>query len=194
MKTLFIDTSTQVLILAFIENDKIIYREELIGKNNHSDHLINKITEGLNKTNYQVKDFNRIIVGIGPGLYTGLRVSLTVAKTFSWTANIPLYTISSLLVIASSYFNKPGKYIIKTHAKKGYVYATVINVLKTVDILEADAFISSNELEVLINKYQEAVIIDEDNYMFNPLNISNDLLTNVDDVNLVEPNYLRGEL
>ena len=194
MKTLFIDTSTQVLILAFIENDKIIYREELIGKNNHSDHLINKITEGLNKTNYQVKDFNRIIVGIGPGLYTGLRVSLTVAKTFSWTANIPLYTISSLLVIASGYFNIPGKYIIKTHAKKGYVYATVINVLKTVDILEADAFISSNELEVLINKYQEAVIIDEDNYMFNPLNISNDLLTNVDDVNLVEPNYLRGEL
>jgi tRNA threonylcarbamoyladenosine biosynthesis protein TsaB len=194
MKTLFIDTSTQVLILAFIENDKIIYREELQGKNNHSDHLINKITEGLAKTNYQVKDFDRIIVGIGPGLYTGLRVSLTVAKTFSWTANIPLYTISSLLVLASGYFNKPGKYIIKTHAKKGYVYTTVINVLDIVDILETDAFISFDDLEVLINKYPDAKLIEEENYIFNPLIIENSLITKIEDVNLVEPNYLRGEL
>ena len=194
MKTMFMDTSTQALIICFLDDREIIYHQELIGNNNHSDNLLKKIQEGLVQTNLEVKDFDRIVVGIGPGLYTGLRVSLTVAKMFSWTVNIPLYTISSLKLIACGYFNEMGNIIIKTHAKKNYVYCTVINIKQKITTIIEDKFITIQEFNDIIDKYEDATIVDETNYKFDPLYIKDYLLTQVEDINLLEPNYLRGEL
>lgn len=194
MLTMYIDTSTQVLIIYFTRDENIIYHQELIGKNNHSDFLLVKIKEGLELNGLEVKDFDRIIVGIGPGLYTGLRVSLTVAKMFSWTGNIPLYTISSLKLISSGYFNEDGNIIVRTHAKKGFVYCTVINVKKIITTLINDVFLSLDEYNKIVEEYDDAIIINETNYKFDPFLIKDYLLEVVEDINLLEPNYLRGEL
>ncbi|HHU55363.1 MAG TPA: tRNA (adenosine(37)-N6)-threonylcarbamoyltransferase complex dimerization subunit type 1 TsaB [Acholeplasmataceae bacterium] len=191
MKTLVIDTSTQVMYLSILSNDEILYEKILLGKNNHSENLIKEIKKGLEKLNLEVKDFSKIIVGIGPGSYTGLRVSLVVAKMFSWTLNIPLYTVSSLDMIASGFFDNDGKYLIKTKAKRGYVYCKLVEIRdgKYHEVI-SDKFLSIEEFEKLINN--EMKIISEDNFSFNPLNLVN--IKNVDDIYLLEPNYLRGEL
>ena len=80
MRTMVLDTSSNLLYICFLENEKVIYEIKSIGLNNHSDHLLPLIEEGLNKLQLQVKDFDRIILGDGPGAYTGLRVSMSVAK------------------------------------------------------------------------------------------------------------------
>lgn len=194
MLTMYLDTSTQVLIVYFTRDEEIIYHQELIGNNNHSDNLLAKIKAGLELNGLQIKDFDRIILGIGPGLYTGLRVSLTVAKMFSWAGKIPLYTISSLKLIASGYFNEAGNIIVRTHAKRGYVYCTVLNVRKLITTIHNDAFLSIDEYNKLVQEFNDAIIIDETNYKFNPFLIKDYLLKEVEDINLLEPNYLRGEL
>ena len=61
MRTLIMDTSTNLLYISFIENDKVIYEVKTLGLNNHSDHLLNLIEKGLNECNLQVKDFNKIL-------------------------------------------------------------------------------------------------------------------------------------
>ena len=46
-------------------------------------------------------DLDKIVVAKGPGSYTGVRIGVTIAKTFAWTLNIPLVGISSLEALAA---------------------------------------------------------------------------------------------
>jgi tRNA threonylcarbamoyladenosine biosynthesis protein TsaB len=193
MRTMVIDTSTQVLLLSFVQDEKVIYLTNEVGKNNHSDYLLKSIEAGLKELNLQVKDFDRIVVGIGPGAYTGLRVGLTVAKMFSWTLNIPLYTISSLDIVASGYLKTDGIYSIMMRAKKGYIYGKVLEVKnETIKTLTQETFLPIEEFKELTKIYQDRLLVDEDKIDFNPLILKDQILTKIDDVTFLEPNYLRG--
>ncbi len=193
MKTMFMDTSTQNLFVGFFEDNNIIYYYTQAGNNNHSDYLLTNIENGLKEHDLKVSDFDRIIVGIGPGAYTGLRVGLTVAKMFSWTLNIPLYTISSLDILFTGVKND-GIYPVATKAKKDYVYSKVLeikngnyNVLKEEVFLEKTLFLES------LKQYNVTKFIDENNFELNLLNLER-FITKVEDVTFLEPNYLRGEM
>ena len=43
-----------------------------------------------------LQDVGAVVVGVGPGSYTGVRIAVTAAKVFSYTLNIPVVTVSSL--------------------------------------------------------------------------------------------------
>ena len=43
-----------------------------------------------------MSDFDEMVITIGPGSYTGVRVALTIAKTLNATMNIKVKTVSSL--------------------------------------------------------------------------------------------------
>ena len=192
MKTLILDTSTNLLYISFVEDNKVIYEVKSMGLNNHSDHLLDLIKKGLDENNLQVKDFDRIILGKGPGAYTGLRVSMSVAKMFSWTLNIPLYTISSLDLLTSGY-EEDALYLIKFKAKKGYIYHKAfvienkIKKLLTDEMFVNDEFIETYEK----NNFKEVNIITNDLYNVDVLKIKDEELQLVDNVHALEPNYLR---
>lgn len=191
MKTMILDTSSLFLYVCFLEDDQIIYSVFSEGKNNHSENLLKIIEEGLHLNNLNVNDFNKIIVGIGPGSYTGLRVSLTVAKMFSWTLNIPLFTVSSLDLLGSGHFDGDGIYAITMAAKKDYVYGKLIEVnAKMQYVIIDDSFLRSDEFFNSISSYQYQ-LIDKSKYLVNPINLK---VTKVKDLHSLAPNYLRGEL
>lgn len=189
MRTMVLDTSSNLLYICFIENDTVIYEIKSMGLNNHSDHLLNLIEEGLQKNNIQVKDFDRIILGEGPGAYTGLRVSMSVAKMFAWTLNIPLYTISSLDLLTSGY-KEEGLYLVKFKAKKGYIYH------KAFSLKNGNKQIICNEVFVedeYIDNYKESdiKIITNDLYSVDCLNIKENEIKLITNIHALEPNYLR---
>lgn len=189
MRTMVLDTSSNLLYICFLENEKVIYEIKSIGLNNHSDHLLPLIEEGLNKLQLQVKDFDRIILGDGPGAYTGLRVSMSVAKMFAWTLNIPLYTISSLDLLTSGY-KEEGLYLVKFKAKKGFIYHKAFSIVnQTKSIIASDMFVS----EDYIDNYQEEnkLVITNDLALVDCLNIKEEELKLVSNIHALEPNYLR---
>lgn len=189
MRTMVLDTSSNLLYICFLENKKVIYEIKSIGLNNHSDHLLLLIEEGLNKLQLQVKDFDRIILGDGPGAYTGLRVSMSVAKMFAWTLNIPLYTISSLDLLTSGY-KEEGLYLVKFKAKKGFIYHKAFSIVnQTKNIIASDMFVS----EDYIDNYQEEhkLVITNDLALVDCLNIKEEELKLVSNIHALEPNYLR---
>lgn len=57
--------------------------------------LVNLIKKSLAEIELTPKEVDEIAVGIGPGSYTGLRVGLTVAKTWSFSMEIPLFSFDS---------------------------------------------------------------------------------------------------
>lgn len=194
MRKLFIDTSTDFLFVFFIEDDSILFYKIQEGKNNHSEHLMEIIKEGLLKRSMKMQDFDQIYVGIGPGSYTGLRLSLTVAKMIAWTLQKDLFTFSSLDLVASSFILQDGTYMPRIKAKKGYSYVNVINVQnQKVTVIEEDVFLSNDEVDRLQNTYKS--ITCDPGQTVNPvLLLKHCLYEKVEDVYAVVPRYLRGEL
>jgi tRNA threonylcarbamoyladenosine biosynthesis protein TsaB len=191
MRKMIIDTSSKILYISFLDNDKEIYQVANTGLNNHSENLIADIQKGLEICNLEVKDFDEIIVGIGPGSYTGLRVGLTVAKMFSWTLQIPLYTVSSLDVLASGYLDQDGIYAIVASAKRDSIYGKVIKVQsRRQTVLLPDQFTDIDSFKKKIEQY-DYVLIDQNNYCFNPRNIKTE---KVEDLHQLTPNYLQKEV
>ncbi len=195
MKTLIMDTSSNWLLIYFIEDNKILFNVQSVGNNNHSDHLINEITNGLNKLNWQIKDFNNIIIGVGPGAYTGLRVSMTVAKMFAWTLKIPLYTVSSLDLLTSGYYNQDGLYGVMLKAKKNYSYTKIFSIENgKYKQIEYEMFLLDTEFKNKIASYQNIKLIQNDNILINPLLLTKLHVNKVDNIHILEPNYLRGAI
>jgi tRNA threonylcarbamoyladenosine biosynthesis protein TsaB len=188
---MILDTSTVYLYVGFIDDETVIFEQKLLGKNNHSEHFLNTIVAGLNKTNLQVKDFDKIIVGIGPGSYTGLRVSLTVAKIWAWTLNIPLYTVSSLDLLGSGHFNQDGYYAIASVAKSKHVYGKVVLVKNhIISTALEEVFLEQQAFLQAISGFPYS-LIDENNYAVNQKLLSPSLVL---DLHALAPNYMRREL
>lgn len=95
MKTLFIDTHSDVLIMSYIDDMSV----ETITKDDtrsHSEVAIPTLQELLKKCNATLNDIEEIIIVNGPGSFTGVRIGVTIAKTIAYSLNIKIKTITSL--------------------------------------------------------------------------------------------------
>lgn len=96
MITLLFDTSTERAIVALFKNDDMIFSKELPVGLQNSKYLVPTIEESLKSLNLKPQDLGRIVCGVGPGSYTGLRVAASVAKSLAYALNIPLIGVSAL--------------------------------------------------------------------------------------------------
>lgn len=101
MKTLFIDTHLNDIIVLLLENGKVVDKRKVINKKNNSEFMFPAIKEILDKN-----CIDEIIVVNGPGSFTGVRLGVTIAKTLAYTLNKPIKTISALKVMTISTGNK----------------------------------------------------------------------------------------
>ncbi len=102
MNILAIDTSNQVLGLAIMKNETIVAELNTNIKKDHSSRLMPAIVNLMKEVEMKPNELNEIIVAYGPGSYTGTRIGVTTAKTLAWALNIPIYTVSSLEVVAAN--------------------------------------------------------------------------------------------
>ena len=80
MYSLILDSATKILYVALIKDNETLYESYIEGKNDHAKNIVAKVDEALKKSNITVNELNEVIVGIGPGSYTGVRMAVTVAK------------------------------------------------------------------------------------------------------------------
>ena len=97
MKTLFIDTHLNDILVFLLDNGMVISKKCVIGRKNNSEVMFLTIKETIDGV-----DLDEIIVVNGPGSFTSVRLGVTIAKTLAYTLNITIKTISSLEVSAIS--------------------------------------------------------------------------------------------
>jgi tRNA threonylcarbamoyl adenosine modification protein YeaZ len=97
MLTLAFDTSTAACTAALFDGrgECIARGDETIGRG-HSERLVPMIAELL-----QGRKADRIIVGVGPGSFTGIRVAIAAAQGLSIGWDAQLVGMSSLALLAS---------------------------------------------------------------------------------------------
>lgn len=99
---LCIDTAYKHLSLALIENNKIISAIDKFCFKNQSEFLFIELENLFNQAKIDIKDITKLCISSGPGSYTGIRISMTLAKVLcSLNKNIELYTISTLKLYAN---------------------------------------------------------------------------------------------
>lgn len=186
LKTLVIDSATPHLFVALYEDNVELSSYYKEGHNDHSVKLMIELENIIDNQGLSIKDIDRIIVGIGPGSYTGLRVGVVVAKMFGWTLDVPVYSVSSLALLASSVDS--GKVIPAVDARRGNaflgLYECSDNILKLLEeeqLTNLETYNKEHELAntIFFGKPKLECIF------------NSSLLTKVDDIHQLTPNYLR---
>ncbi len=101
-KVLAIDTATKYIYLSLILDGKVIDSVYQEGSSNHSVTIMPLIEEILIKNELVLKDIQGIMVGIGPGSYTGVRIGVAIAKMIGYLNEILIYSFSSLALLATA--------------------------------------------------------------------------------------------
>lgn len=114
-KTLAIDTSTSRTSVAIIDGDTILFSGFRDGATAHGPSLPVLVQEAL-----AVSKVDEVVVGMGPGPFTGLRVGIAFAQSFALARDIPVRGVCSLDAIAAQVDEKD--FIITVDARRKEVY------------------------------------------------------------------------
>ena len=90
------DTSTPLGSVAVAAGADVLGRRELRRPAGHSSGLIPRIHEALEEGGVEPAELSGIVVGSGPGSFTGTRVAAATAKGLAHALEIPLWAFSSL--------------------------------------------------------------------------------------------------
>lgn len=125
MIILGIDTATDILNLAIVEDDNIIidYKIQKEGKT-HSAILIPSLKNILDCTDLDLDKLEGVAVAIGPGSFTGLRIGLATAKGLAFSLSVPLIGVNTLQSYALKWQALPGILCPMVKARKGEYYFT----------------------------------------------------------------------
>ncbi len=115
MSILAIDTAASRTSVVVIENGKVIFNEFRDGAMSHGPALPELVQAAIKN-----REISEVLVGMGPGPYTGLRVGITFAQSFAWARNIPVRGFCSLDAIAAQ-VSEPD-FIVAIDARRKEVY------------------------------------------------------------------------
>jgi tRNA threonylcarbamoyl adenosine modification protein YeaZ len=114
MKSLVIDTATTRTSCALFNGTQLLYGGHHDGATEHAEALPKLVSQALQINN----EINQVVVGMGPGPFTGLRVGIVFAQTFATARNIPWIGVCSLDAIDID----SGEYIVATDARRKEIY------------------------------------------------------------------------
>ncbi|ASN07073.1 tRNA (adenosine(37)-N6)-threonylcarbamoyltransferase complex dimerization subunit type 1 TsaB [Virgibacillus necropolis] len=100
MNVLAIDTSNQIMGVAIVKDNILIGEVVTNLTKNHSVRLMPAIVQLMNDTQVKPEELDEVVVAMGPGSFTGVRIGLATAKAMAWSLEIPIKGISSLEVLA----------------------------------------------------------------------------------------------
>ncbi|HLS24227.1 MAG TPA: tRNA (adenosine(37)-N6)-threonylcarbamoyltransferase complex dimerization subunit type 1 TsaB [Pseudogracilibacillus sp.] len=100
MNRLAIDTSNEVLAVAVEKEGTVVVEKMTNVKGGQTPRLMPAIVDAMELAELEPDQLDEIIVGRGPGSYTGIRVGVTTAKTMAWGLGIPIIPVSSLGALA----------------------------------------------------------------------------------------------
>ncbi len=109
MKILAMETFSKEFSIALLEEAQVIYAvssEEFAksrppGTDGSTSLLVPMIESGFHQAGWHARDLDLIVLPVGPGSFTGLRVGVVTAKAFSFVHQTPLIGVNSLEVIAA---------------------------------------------------------------------------------------------
>jgi tRNA threonylcarbamoyl adenosine modification protein YeaZ len=115
--SLAIDTSTSRTSVAIVEEGALLWHGYRDGATSHGHSLPSLVAAAIGTAS----QIDQVVVGMGPGPFTGLRVGIAFARTFALARILPVIGICSLDAIAALVHEK-DEFLVATDARRKEVY------------------------------------------------------------------------
>ncbi len=184
-RRLFFDVSTELMFIGYARGEFLVDFSTRIAQRDHAKYLVDRIDQVLKRNDITLDQIEEIIIGVGPGSYTGLRIAVMVGKMLAYTKNIPLRTVSSLFFLTSGYDQIVAPMM---DARRGHVYAMVHHRGET--LLQEGYYLLKDLSKHENYRQAETIMIDHRNYLVSIKRIIEQSIL-VEDVHNLVPNYLR---
>ncbi|AVH57028.1 MULTISPECIES: tRNA (adenosine(37)-N6)-threonylcarbamoyltransferase complex dimerization subunit type 1 TsaB [Streptomyces] len=121
MLLLALDTATPAVTVALHDGTSVIASSSQVDARRHGELLLPAVDRVLAEAGRRLDAVTGIVVGVGPGPYTGLRVGLMTADTFGLALGVPVHGLCTLdgLAYASDI---EGPFVVATDARRKEVY------------------------------------------------------------------------
>lgn len=195
MYQLLLDSSNVYLAVGLAKEGKVVDSIFYNAWQRQSEVMVDEIDNILKRNKVDKKELDAVVVGIGPGSYTGVRIGVTIAKTIAYALKIKVYAKSSLSLLRCG--NEPT--ICLFNARSGRSYFAVYQGKK---VLEKECVIPNEEVISYIEKHPDYKIAgdtaqigkesEELNFIANLADFSEDELVN--NIFALNPIYLKDLL
>lgn len=120
---LAMDTATPAVTAGIVRRDgggiEVLAERVTVDARAHAERLTPNVVAALAEAGRSVEDLNAVVVGCGPGPFTGLRVGMATAAAYGHALGIPVHGVCSLDAIG---IDSAGEVLVVTDARRREVY------------------------------------------------------------------------
>lgn len=188
-----LDSSNTSLSVGLAKEDVLLDYVSYEAWQEQSEHMIPELNCLLDKNNVSREEISGVIVSVGPGSYTGVRIAITIAKVMATALKCDLYEVSSLRVLKSG--DNPSICLINARSGRSY-----IGVYQGNETILKDQIMTNDEVLNYIKEHPTYVVCGNTGYLSiegYQSNICNEMvslknsLTKAENPMAVSPIYMR---
>ncbi|MFJ2129813.1 tRNA (adenosine(37)-N6)-threonylcarbamoyltransferase complex dimerization subunit type 1 TsaB [Streptomyces sp. NPDC098085] len=121
MLLLAVDTATPAVTVALHDGTSVVAESGQVDARKHGELLLPAVDRVLAEAGVRLDAVTDVVVGVGPGPYTGLRVGLVTAATFGSALSVPVHGVCTLDGLAYA-AGLEGPFAVATDARRKEVY------------------------------------------------------------------------
>jgi tRNA threonylcarbamoyladenosine biosynthesis protein TsaB len=131
MRLLVLDTALGACSAALIDMDgpAVLAQASVPMERGHAEALFPMLAEMLNASGQTLLPVDRVVVTVGPGSYTGLRVGISAARGFGLAAGAPVVGVSTLSALAAPLLGREAGRLLcpAIDARHDQVYVAILD-------------------------------------------------------------------
>lgn len=158
MYTILLDSSNTSLGVGIAKESILIGYTSYEAWQQQSEFMIPEINKLLEEFKVKNEEIDKVVVAIGPGSYTGVRIALTIAKIMAFSLNIPLYPVSSLHILKKE--NLPSICVVNARSNRSYV-----GIYHNETVIMKDTILTNDEVKQILNDHPEYTLCGVSDYL-----------------------------
>jgi tRNA threonylcarbamoyl adenosine modification protein YeaZ len=136
LNVLALDTSSATTFVAVRNSRGQVFQSMSQESANHSEQLAGLVARVLDDAGIKAQELEQLVIGDGPGSFTGLRIGFSFMKGLASSIECPLQPISSLAAAAYE-FLEPGKLFVSiADARRDQVFCQLLWKSNSGQVLE----------------------------------------------------------
>ena len=151
MFEVLLDSSSKYLSVGLAKDGLVIDKIFYEAWQRQSEMMTSELQTILERNNVENEEIDAVVIGIGPGSYTGVRIAVTIGKTLAYALKTKVYTVSSLSLLRDE--NKPTICVFNARSGRSYV-----GVYEKDKCLLKDCVMSNDDLQKYIHEHKDYLV------------------------------------